>query len=70
MKPISVHALNGYVKALFDRDFHLQDVTVRGEISNYRPHPSGHMYFTLKDEQAAVSAIMFASYAKNLPFRA
>ena len=43
MKPISVHALNGYVKALFDRDFHLQDVTVRGEISNYRPHPSGHM---------------------------
>lgn len=70
MKPISVHALNGYVKALFDRDFRLQDITVRGEISNYRPHPSGHMYFTLKDEKAAVNAIMFASYAKKLPFRA
>ena len=49
----------------------LQSVYIRGEISNYRPHPSGHMYFTLKDDQteSSISAIMFASQARYLKFR-
>ena len=44
---VSVHALNRYIKAKLDNDMQLQTVYIRGEISNYRPHPSGHMYFTL-----------------------
>lgn len=68
---VSVHALNRYIKAKLDNDIQLQTVYIRGEISNYRPHPSGHMYFTLKDDQneASISAIMFASYARRLKFR-
>lgn len=45
---VSVHALNRYIKAKLDNDMQLQTVYIRGEISNYRPHPSGHMYFTLR----------------------
>lgn len=68
---VSVHALNRYIKAVLDNDMQLQTVYIRGEISNYRPHPSGHMYFTLKDDQTEsfISAIMFASQARYLKFR-
>lgn len=68
---VSVHALNRYIKAVLDNDMQLQTVFIRGEISNYRPHPSGHMYFTLKDDQteSSISAIMFASQARYLKFR-
>lgn len=66
---ITVYNLNRYIKAQFDSDVGLQDIYVKGEISNYRPHPSGHMYFTLKDEKAAISSIMFSSYARHLNFR-
>ena len=48
---VSVHALNRYIKAVLDSDMQLRTVYIRGEISNYRPHPPGHMYFTLKDDQ-------------------
>lgn len=68
---VSVHALNRYIKAVLDNDMQLQTVYIRGEISNYRPHLSGHMYFTLKDDQteSSISAIMFASQARYLKFR-
>lgn len=68
---VSVHALNRYIKAVLDNDMQLQTVYIRGEISNYHPHPSGHMYFTLKDDQteSSISAIMFASQARYLKFR-
>lgn len=70
-KYVSVHALNRYIKAVLDNDQQLRTVYIHGEISNYRPHPSGHMYFTLKDDQteSSISAIMFASYAQHLKFR-
>lgn len=70
-KYVSVHALNRYIKAVLDNDKQLRTVYIHGEISNYRPHPSGHMYFTLKDDQtdSSISAIMFASYAQHLKFR-
>jgi len=69
-KYVSVYALNRYLKAKVDRDVQLQNVLIKGEISNYRPHPSGHMYFTLKDEKAAIKAIMFVGNASKLTFKA
>lgn len=68
-KYISVFALNKYIKAKLNQDVSLQSVYIKGEISNYRPHPSGHLYFTLKDEDSSISAIMFASAAKKLDFQ-
>ena len=67
-KYISVFTLNKYIKAKLDQDVSLQSVYIKGEISNYRPHPSGHLYFTLKDEKSRVNAIMFASAATKLDF--
>lgn len=66
---ISVFALNKYIKAKMNQDVSLQNVYIKGEISNYRPHPSGHLYFTLKDENSRVSAIMFASSARKMNFQ-
>ena len=68
-KYLSVHALNKYIKAVLDNDYQLQNLFIEGEISNYRPHASGHMYFTLKDKYASINAIMFSSYAKKVPFK-
>ena len=53
-KYLTVLALTKYIKRKFDADPHLQDVHVRGEISNFKQHSSGHMYFTLKDEKARI----------------
>ena len=68
-KYISVQTLNKYIKAKFDQDASLRNVYITGEISNFRPHPSGHLYFTLKDDHARVSAIMFYSNARKLSFQ-
>ena len=57
---ITVTALNSYVKTLLDRDPVLMDIALRGEISNFTHHyKTGHFYFSLKDEQCAVKAVMF-----------
>ena len=66
---ISVSELNGYIKFLFDRDEHLTSLAVRGEISNYKIYPSGHHYFTLKDEGGALRCVMFKNSALRLRFR-
>ena len=50
----SVAQLTGYIKNLMERDFYLQNVTVKGEISNFIAHRSGHWYFSLKDEMAVM----------------
>ena len=66
---LSVGMLNEYVKGLLDSNEVLSDVWVRGEISNFTNHyKTGHLYFSLKDEKGAVSAVMFRSYAARLPF--
>ena len=65
---VSVSQLNSYLKKLLDSDNNLSDILVRGEISNFKLHHSGHMYFTMKDDKAAVKCIMFASYANRLTF--
>ena len=66
---ITVTALNRYVKTLLERDSVLTDVALRGEISNFTNHyKTGHFYFSLKDEQCSVKAVMFRRDAQNLAF--
>lgn len=65
----SVTQINSYIKNLFQRDFCLQKVTVKGEVSNCKYHPAGHIYFTLKDENASISCCMFRSSTPGLTFR-
>ncbi|WP_313798341.1 exodeoxyribonuclease VII large subunit [Cytobacillus sp.] len=65
---LTVNALTKYIKRKFDADPHLQDVMVKGEISNFKQHSSGHMYFTLKDEKARVLAVMFSRYNQIMKF--
>lgn len=64
----TVTQVNRYVKQLLENDVFLRDVFVEGEISNFKAHSSGHFYFTLKDENAAVDAVMFRTDAQKLKF--
>ena len=69
-KPIlSVTQINEYIRSKMDSDPNLTDVVVRGEISNYKMYPSGHHYFTLKDEGGALRSVMFKGNAIHLRFR-
>ena len=64
-----VSQVNEYVKAMLDGEPLLQDLLVRGELSNYKIYPSGHHYFTLKDRDGALRCVMFRSQAQRLRFR-
>ncbi|CAG7612371.1 Exodeoxyribonuclease 7 large subunit [Paenibacillus solanacearum] len=64
----SIKELNRYIKMLLEGSDRLQDVWVRGEISNFTHHSSGHMYFTLKDADSRLKSIMFASYNQRIGF--
>ncbi len=59
-KTYTVKQLNAYIRNMFASDFLLAKVSVTGEVSNFKDHPSGHLYFTLKDEDAAISVVMFS----------
>ncbi len=65
---LSVSEVNNYIKALMDSDIILPDVIVRGEISNFVLHYSGHMYLTLKDENSVIKAVMFKGANSKLKF--
>ncbi len=65
----TVSQINLYIKNMFVRDYSLQRVMVKGEISNCKYHSSGHIYFTIKDRASQLSCVMFASNTKNLDFR-
>ena len=65
---ISVSELNSYIKNKIADDEYLNNVLVKGEISNFKNHYTGHMYFTLKDENSLIKCIMFKSYAQRLDF--
>jgi exodeoxyribonuclease VII large subunit len=59
---LSVYQLNTYIKRVFEQDYILKSVTVEGELSNFKKHSSGHIYFTLKDDKSQVSCVLFKGY--------
>lgn len=68
-KVLSITQVNEYIRGKMDQDQLLVQLAVRGEISNYKMYPSGHHYFTLKDENAALKCVMFKASAARLRFR-
>lgn len=66
---VTVTQLNKYLKDRFDEDENLKAILVKGEISNFKNHYTGHLYFTLKDENSLIKCIMFKSYAERLAFK-
>lgn len=67
-KYITISQINNFIKMMFDGNSYLQKVYLRGEISNFKRHTSGHLYLTLKDSESRISAIMFRSMASKLTF--
>lgn len=67
-KALTVTALTKYIKLKFDSDIHLKDLLLEGEISNFKHNVRGHFYFTLKDDKASISAVMFKTHAAKVPF--
>ena len=65
---IKISELNNYIKSILDRDVFLNKVYLKGEISNFKNHTRGHLYFTLKDDTSRISAVMFQSSASKLTF--
>lgn len=67
-KYITVGQLTRYIKYKIDNDQNLNEVFLKGEISNFKAHTRGHYYFTIKDDESRIAAIMFASATKNVKF--
>ena len=67
-KYITVIQLSKYLKYKFDNDVNLDTVYLKGEISNFKAHSRGHFYFTLKDEESRINAVMFSSSASKIKF--
>lgn len=65
----SVADINKYIKNMFSSDYMLNNLDIKGEISNLKYHSSGHVYFTLKDEKSAIRCVMFSTYRQALKFR-
>lgn len=65
---LTVTDINTYVKAVLSSDERLKFVRIKGEISNFKAYPSGHFYFSLKDNDSTISAVMFNNYAKRIAF--
>lgn len=68
-KYLTIEALTKYLKYKFDNDDNLRSVYIKGEISNFKAHSTGHFYFSLKDEKSKINAIMFSTASKNIMFR-
>lgn len=68
-KIFSVSDINKYIKMLFDSDTLLNSVSIRGEITNFKAHYTGHFYFTLKDENSTIKCVMFKGYAQYIKFK-
>jgi len=66
---LTISAINNYIRMMFDDSPYLKKVYLKGEISNFKNHTSGHLYLTLKDEESRISAIMFRSAAAKLTFK-
>ena len=68
IRTATVSQINGYIKAILDKNVILNNVGVKGELSNFKPHYSGHIYTTLKDEGGVLKAVMFRGAASKLTF--
>jgi len=68
-KYLTISTINRYLKDQFDRNEHLRTVFLKGEISNFKGHTTGHLYFSLKDETSKINAIMFSRNASKLTFQ-
>ncbi len=66
MNYLSVTALTKYIKAKLETDTHLTSIALKGEVSNFKLHSRGHLYFSIKDDHAQINAIMFAGDARRL----
>ena len=69
MRPVTVTEVSEYIKSLLENDRNLGNLCIKGEISNFKAHSSGHLYFSLKDEGGVISAVMFRGMASKLRFR-
>jgi len=65
----TVTQLNTYIKNMFDSDYGLSNISIKGEVSNLKYHNSGHIYFTLKDKASQIACVMFAGQRRGLKFR-
>ena len=65
----TVAQVNSYIKNMFSQDFMLQNIYVKGEVSNCKYHSSGHIYFTIKDAKGTIACVMFAGNRAGLKFR-
>ena len=65
----TVGQINAYIRRMFDQDYLLERVCVRGEVSNCKYHSSGHVYFSLKDETGVIAAVIYSSDRQKLSFR-
>ena len=68
-EPKTISWLNDYIKQLVEEEMLLQDIYVLGEISNFKKHSSGHLYFTLKDDKSEIRAVMFKQHAFKVKFK-
>ncbi|NMA57220.1 exodeoxyribonuclease VII large subunit [Clostridium cochlearium] len=68
IKILSVSDINNYIKNTMDNDFILNNASIKGEISNFKIHSSGHIYFSMKDQWSKINCVMFRSAAKGLKF--
>jgi exodeoxyribonuclease VII large subunit len=69
MRIITVQELTRHIKSLIEKEHLLANIWVKGEISNFKAHSSGHLYFTLKDDYSSVKVVMFRSRSRLLPFQ-
>jgi exodeoxyribonuclease VII large subunit len=65
----TVNEVNSYIRSVLEADTRLANLWVKGEISNFKRHSSGHLYFTLKDSSSSIKCIMFRSRCERLQFR-
>ncbi|MEG2348377.1 MAG: exodeoxyribonuclease VII large subunit [Clostridia bacterium] len=68
-KVFSVSEVNKYIKMIFDNETFLNDITISGEITNFKAHYTGHLYFTLKDNNATIKCVMFKFNASSIKFK-
>ena len=66
---LTVSQVNAYINRMLKGDVNLKNIYIKGEISNYKTYPSGHSYFTLKDEKSQIPAVMFKGRKVNLKFK-